>query len=288
MKHWPSLLIALILAIAPATVFAQEQRTLPQAPGDEINTVLMHSTFRISGPSKEVPGATTSGTVFVLGIPSKANPQIAHLVMVTAAHVLGGIDGPTATLRVRRRRTDGTYQAFDVPLRIRENKQPLYVQHQHADVAAMYVKLPDVVPISLISISALADDALLNSIHIHPGDEVFCLGFPLGATGPGGFPILRSAHIASYPVTPMKAVQHIELDMYVLRGNSGGPVYFYLQNRTYGGVSHAGLRQGILGLVVQGTNSATPEYEGTSLNFGVIVPAPFIKETIAMLPQLSE
>jgi hypothetical protein len=283
-NRWINLLTALILAVSSVSALAQQPRTPPQAPGNEINTLLMHSTFRISGPSKETTDPGTSGTAFILGIPSKANPQLAHMVMITAAHVLNGIDGSTAIMRVRRREADGTYEAYDIPVPIRKNQRPLYVQHPVADVAAMYVRLPLDVPITLISIAALSDDDLLKTLNIHPGDEVFSLGFPLSATGPGGFPILRSAHIASYPLTPMKTVKYIDLDMYVLRGNSGGPVYFYLPNRIYGGVTHMEPRQAILGLLVQGTNSANPAYEETSLNFGVIVPAPFIKETVAMLP----
>ena len=63
-------------------------------------------------------------------------------------------------------------------------------------------------------------------------------------------------------------------------------MYFSYTNRTIRGVAHlGGLMQGILGLVIQTTASTLPEYQGQSLNFGVIVPAVFIRETIDLLPR---
>lgn len=82
------------------------------APSNEINTVLMHATFRISGASKSNPGKTSFGTIFITGIPYKDNPNIAHAVMITAAHVLDDISTDDATLLVRLRHANGTYTAF--------------------------------------------------------------------------------------------------------------------------------------------------------------------------------
>src|SRR6185312_1351687 len=176
--------------------------------------------------------------------------------------------GDQTTLLVRRRLSDGNYLPYDYTVAIRSQGKPYYVTHPTADVSAMWIALPPDVPLSLLSLDSLATDDLLTKIEVHPDDEVFSLGFPLAATGPGAFPILRSGHIASYPLVPMKTVGQIELDTYVLDGNSGGPVYFSYRNRSYGGNVYIGdLHQGLLGIVVQKTSSAIPEFRGTSLNF---------------------
>jgi hypothetical protein len=83
----------------------------------------------------------------------------------------------------------------------------------------------------------------------------------------------------------MKVVGKLDVDLLILRGNSGRPVYFYYTNRAFQGTVHlGGFEQGILGLVIQGTESALPEFKGQSLNFGVVIPAIFIRETIDLLP----
>jgi hypothetical protein len=51
--------------------------TRAPSPSEELNTLLMHATFLISGPGI-VQGQTTFGTIFVMGVPHKDNPKIAH------------------------------------------------------------------------------------------------------------------------------------------------------------------------------------------------------------------
>jgi hypothetical protein len=94
--------------------------------------------------------------------------------------------------------------------------------------------------------------------------------------------------IASYPLTPMENVKEIYFDLFINGGNSGGPIYYSYTNRLFKGQVHlGGLIQGILGLVTQEAHSSRPEFFDKTLNFGVIVPAPFIRETIRLLPPQS-
>jgi hypothetical protein len=65
----------------------------PMAPSEELNTLLMHATFRIAGPKKGQPGSVSFGTVFIMGVPLKDDPKTASIVLVTAAHVLDDIEG---------------------------------------------------------------------------------------------------------------------------------------------------------------------------------------------------
>jgi hypothetical protein len=260
-------------------------RTVIRAPSptDELNTLLMHSTFLIVGPTN-VPNRISFGTVFLMGIPYKDDPKIAHIVVVTAAHVFEGISGDTATLQLRRRNAEGTYATFPYQFPIRKNGQPLYVRHPTADVAAMYGDIPDEVPMTGLSPDSLVTDKSLEEIEFHPGDEAHILGFPAMVGTEGGFPIMRVGRIASYPLTPMKVVKQWAFDAHVFNGNSGGPVYFTSVNRFFKHNVHFGVVQGVLGLVIQEGHSNLPEFANRDLDYGVVVPAQFIRETLDMLP----
>jgi S1-C subfamily serine protease len=278
-------LAGLVLPGASPAALAETTVTRPPAPSDELNTVLMHATFLIVGPSNKAAGAFASGTVFIIGVPHRDEPKIASIVLVTAAHVFDDIAGEKATLLLRRKNDDRTYTAIPFELPIRANGRPLYVKHPTADVVAMYANLPDEVPISGLPPEALVADKNLEDIDVHPGDEAFVLGFPFAVSSPGGFPILRVGHIMSYPLTPMKTIGRIDFDLFIYPGNSGGPVYFSYSNRGFKGQMHLGsLSQGILGLVIQETHSTIPQFADKPLNYGIVVPAPFIRETIDMLP----
>lgn len=258
--------------------------TRAPSPSEELNTLLMHATFLITGPAAAQPGSMSFGTVFVMGMPYKDNSKTAHIVLMTAAHVLDGISGDNATLQLRRKDGDGTYTTFWYEFPIRKAGQALYVKHPTADVAAMYANLPDVVPMTGLLPDSLVTDKGLEDVEVHPGDEAFILGFPAAASTPGGFPILRVGHVASYPLTPMKLVKQWAFDAHILNGNSGGPVYFSYVNRVFKGQLHLGVGQGVLGLVTQDVRSLLPEFANRDLNYAVVVPAQFIRETMNMLP----
>jgi hypothetical protein len=57
--------------------------TRAPSPSEELNTLLMHATFLITGPAAGQPGRTSFGTVFVMGTPYKDNPKLAafHFVL---------------------------------------------------------------------------------------------------------------------------------------------------------------------------------------------------------------
>jgi hypothetical protein len=88
----------------------------------------MHATFLMLGPT-QIAGRVTFGTVFVMGIPYKDNPKIAHITLITAAHVLEGIAGDSASVQLRRKNDKGAHDAFWYQIPIRKNGQPLYTRH---------------------------------------------------------------------------------------------------------------------------------------------------------------
>jgi hypothetical protein len=270
-------------AETPATVPTTKVTRTP-SPSEELNTLLMHATFLISGPGTG-KDQISFGTVFVMGIPTKNNAKIAHFALVTAAHVLDGITGDNAFLQLRRKSDDGTYATFKYQLPIRKAGRPIYLKHPTADVAVMYADLPNDVPVTGLPPDMLMTDKTLQEIEVHPGDDAFVLGFPLAISAPGGFPILRVGHMASYPLTPMAVVKNWRFDLRLFGGNSGGPVYFTYVNRMFKGQIHLGVAQGILGLVIAKTFSDIPEFRDKELDYGVVVPAQFVRETLDMLPR---
>ncbi len=197
--------------------------------------------------------------------------------------MLNDIEGDEAIVVARRKKPDGSYEAFQGKIAIRKNNVPLYVTHPSADVAVMYGNLPDDVPMTGVTPDFLSSDKTLEDVDVHPGDEIIVLGFPLAAMSPGAFPILRSARIASYPLTPAKSAKGFLVDLFLYPGNSGGPAYFTFINRAHHNQLHFGVTQGILGLVIQEWQSNLPEFKDKPLNLGVIVPAVFIKESIDLL-----
>lgn len=270
--------------------------------GFEINTTLMHYTFRIEGPTDK-PNEVTYGTGFLMAIPIPDVPDKGRPILVTAAHVLSKISGKDAKVYLREETADGAFRKVVIPVRIREEDKPLWVQHPNADVAVIGITPPSFLLSQgrqkpLPSTDLLADDAFMQRYEIHPGDELLCLGYPLGVeANPQGFAILRSGRIASFPLTPANAVRSFLYDFEVFGGNSGGPVYFVDKSRTYGGTMHLGETvSSIVGLVTQEKfqpstsvklledSSDKKRYEVTEtredLNLAVVVPSHFIRETL--------
>lgn len=278
--------LALVFAIQFVVLGSAQQTTASPDPG--LDTMLMNSTFRIVGPSSE---GQEIGTGFIVGRPIPDQTGRANYVLVTAAHVFSGLIGDTAVLVLRQKDNQGRWIENPWRIQIRANGKPKWVTNSKADVAAMYVPLPPNAVPNFLSMDFLAGDAELTRFEVHPGDELNVLGYPLGFGGPGGFPILRSGKIASYPLVPSKDNPYFFLDFRVFKGNSGGPAYLVSYNRFYGGSTNIGQVRMIMGLVseeMSATEAVKSLYESGSkvypLGIAKIVPASFIKETINMLP----
>jgi len=254
----------------------------------ELNTILMQSTFMLAGKSKEEKDKIKFGTGFIIGRPQKDKPGKSKYVLITAAHVLEDFEGPKATIFLRRQKEDGSYEKIPFEFKIfDDSNKPLWVRHpdNEIDVAAMNIAIPRKAEFSLISTKLLGNDIDLEKFEIHPGDELFCLGYPLGIQSQlGGFPILRSGKIASYPLIPIKTVKKFYFDFQVYNGNSGGPVYFIQTSRYYDGKIHFGETiHFIAGLV--SAQAASKLYNNQPVYLAEIIPSPFIVETVNLLPE---
>lgn len=249
----------------------------------ELNSLMMDATFKIVGPADLSNLAlVTTGTGFLIGRPVPNDTQRAYFVLVTAAHVLNGIQGDTAILVLRVRANDGKYARYEHKVRIRQAATKLWVQHPSADVAVLYVNLPDSVSAQPLPDEFLATDADFDRYKFHPGDEVYTVGYPYGLEANTlGFPILRSGRIASYPLSPASELKTFKVDFSVFGGNSGGAIFINQLGRQYGTAYHLDERVfRVLGLV---SNQVTMAATGERLNVAGIVYAQFIRETVALL-----
>lgn len=204
----------------------------------ELNTILMNSVYKIEGKSMDDPTKIVRGTGFIIGKRDSDTSQMALIVLVTAKHVLDDIGGEFAYLKLRYKNTDTSYNEFVQQIRIRnENEKCWYIdEDQSIDIAALPISLPEkfleYFGNYFLSDELLATDSAISLLELHPGDEVFSIGFPLGiGSNYFGFPLLRSGKIASYPLLPTSTYKTMLIDMNVFEGNSGSPVYICENSR---------------------------------------------------------
>ena len=157
----------------------------------------------------------------------------------------------------------------------------------------MYIAIPSDDIISLLGSGVLADDKMLTDYEIKPGDELRCLGYPLGVKSNGaGFPVLRSGRIASYPLLPTDKTKSFLLDLRAFKGNSGGPVFFVERYRLvpgkFGQYTNYHFIMGLVSQEVLFTEQSVGQYSQenrqTQLGLAIVIHASLIKKTIEMLP----
>ena len=148
------------------------------------------------------------------------------------------------------------------------------------DIAAMEIKAPPQFARAAIPLAWLADEQELKDAQVGPGDEMMVLGYPEGlAANRQGFPILRTGRVASYPITPLSEFPSFLLDFRVFSGNSGGPV-FVTQDMHRRPDAEA-LRDGFVAGVLTQQTSVGDE----RLELGIVTPAAFVRQAIALLDQ---
>lgn len=243
----------------------------------DLNVMMMHYTYALEGPA-ETDGQTIKGTAFVITVPDAQDPQYGEPALITAATNFEHISGESCTLYLREQTAESAYELHPHALQIRNEGVPLWVRHPSVDVAVISMPFPEFVArqtemIPSPGASILANDLMAQLWEFHLGDEFFTLGFPLGVSAPG-FPLFRSGRVASYPLTPVMSLSSFYLDVQLLPGNNGGPVYFLEENRLYGGQRHPGETiKAIVGMV---------SGKEASLGLANIVSGQAIQDTIVL------
>jgi S1-C subfamily serine protease len=245
----------------------------------EFNTAMMDATIQIGGPSTAA-GKETCGSGFFIGGPSRQTPEGSQYTFVTAAHVFERIGGDLARFAIRLKQDDQIVRTV-VTVPIRKSGIRLYAKHPNADISVMRVTLPNNNAHSMVTWPALATDEVFTKLGIHPGDEMFAVGYPLcRMANPQGYPMLRRGALATSTHVPGAVLTSFFLDVPTFEGNSGGPVFFDYSDRTTGGVSNRGeVHRYIAGVVSQqmfGLNEP--------LLMAGVVPAKFIAEAVKLLP----
>ena len=280
----PILVTTLFLLLA--AISKAEEAKQPTESTMNIHVAMMQSTCKLVGPG-------STGTGFIVGKPNSKDPKSLFYTLVTANHVLTGMQGDVAVMVFRRLKNQDEWERIEVPVQIRKDGKDLWAKHKDVDLAAICVPLPKDAVRVVVPQSLLLDDKEIEKYEISPGAELLCLGYPFGAeSNSEGFPILRSGKIASYPILPTKKTKTFLFDFTVFRGNSGGPVYLYEKSPVYGGSMHLGSIHGIMGVVTSERNiteQISQLYERrettTPLALGEVIHASFVRELMDSLPE---
>lgn len=275
MRPVASLIVVLMfLALSPR----------PATAADDLSTQIVQCTFKLTN-------GKVNGTAFVLSrLVENASPQ---RILVTAAHAFEQMGGDEATLVARKLRADGTYEKFNVSVRLRQEGRQLWVRHPTQDAAVVPVSLPAELNVPELSADLLATDEMLKTYEIHPGDIIRCAGYPHARefeANEAGFPVVRLGCIAGFPLLPTKVTRTFLFDFNTFEGDSGGAVYLDDTHRYYGGKAQEGRVRLILGLI-HGQHfideQFTTVYQSGKtrhrMGLGIVVHASSIRETIEML-----
>ena len=216
---------------------------------------------------------TILGTGFLVNAPrADGTPRT---VLVTAGHVFDNMKGPVVFLDYRLAEPGGGFRYSPQPLTIRSGATLEWTRSPDEDVAVMAIQAPPEFAKAAIPLAWLADDSSFQPTGgIEPGDEMFALGFPEGlSANPEGFPILRAAHVASWPLITTPTYPRFMLDMRVFDGASGGPVFLASTLQRRPGDALAG-QPYVTGLVA----AASPQYQ-----WAFVIEAPVIRRAIGLL-----
>jgi hypothetical protein len=237
----------------------------------DLPLAMIAATVKIEQPQ---PGGTLTilGTGFLVNDPTPDGAP--RIVLVTAGHVLQNMAGATAYVDYRLPQPGGGWKLSPQPLPIRSGPSLLWVKDPDEDVAAIAVQAPPEFARAAIPLSWLADAADYTDLGIHPGDEMFALGYPDGySANPEGFPVLSTGHVASYPLLTIPTYPRFMLDTRTWPGNSGGPVFLASPVQRRPGIPLAGTPY-VTGLVAK----VAEKYD-----WAFVIEATAIRRTIALL-----
>lgn len=262
------------LQASPATI-QDPPAAFASAPAWDLTLGLIAATVQLDQPNGD--GTRRVGTGFLINAPTPDG--LPRTVLVTAAHVVNGMNGPEARIGWRVEMPGAGWRFAPEPLRIRsEEGEPVWTKHPERDVAVMEVSAPPAFARAAIPLAWLAEPDQLESWQVGPGDELMTLGYPRGFSGnTAGFPILRSGRIASWPIAPIETFPVFLLDFPVFPGNSGGPVFWTPAARKLPGTVEPG-HPFIAGVL---TSEVRPGDD--PLGIGIVAHARFVREAIALM-----
>lgn len=238
----------------------------------DLPVAMIGATVQIEQPQPDRGNVRVVGTGVLVSAPRPDGSP--RTVLVTAGHVFDAMPGEVASVGFRLQGPDGHWRYAPQRLSIRNGPVLQWVRNPDEDVAVIAIQAPPEIARAAIPVSWLADDSSFQGGGIEPGDEMFVLGFPQGlAANPEGFPILRAAHVASYPLITTPSYPRFMLDVQVFEGMSGGPVFLASPIQRRPGDPISGVPY-VVGLIA----AAATKYE-----WAFAIEAPVVRRTIAIL-----
>jgi hypothetical protein len=224
-------------------------------------------------------GKNSTATCFLLRRPSTARPGQDDFLLVTAGHVLGAMESEDARLLLRKPRTDGTYQADVMTIKVRAKGKPLWTKHPEVDAAAMPCPLPKGTGLVPLRLNALATTNMTEGGRLAVAGALRFASYPFKVVGTDGFPTVRHGTVASFPLFPVNRYKTFLIDCATSEGDSGGPV-FLLEGHHDKDKEEHGPRGFIVGMIYgRGSDPDTK----TDLHLAAAIHAAYIRETVDLV-----
>jgi hypothetical protein len=192
-------------------------------------------------------------------------------VVVTSVHVLATVGRGPLMLGARVPDERGEPQVAVLQFQPPRGRERFYVRHPHQDLAAFALQVPDEFS-DLVSVQSFLDESALGSRAgaLRAGAEVSFLGFPEVLPGTAGaFPILRTGHVASYPLGTAAADGLFVVNADVYPGDSGAPVF----------ASGRGGRPELVGMIIRRVGTDERKFS----HLAIAVDAKAIRETLQLV-----
>ena len=177
--------------------------------------------------------------------------------LVTAAHVFEDSTVPECHLVVRAKPSDPSPVRRELTILVRQDGKPAWKRHASEDLAAIPVKLPEDLEISLLPFERILQRTQSGASQVRLADDVWLPGYPAQLeANPAGWPVLRRGMIASHPLSPVSSVPTLLVDIRSFGGDSGAPLFVLV-----GGVPHlAGV---VVGMHRQTDHTVSPQEDRT-------------------------
>ena len=174
-------------------------------------------------------GDAKGGTGFLICVPMRDAPDVAHLFVATAAHVVGQTEAPC----VRVNRADGGFETFPT-------RRDAWIWHPDGDDVVL---LPFDLDLNVHDAKCIPAEWILsmdivNQLDLGPGEEVFFVGrFKYHDGRDNNQPSVRFGNLAIMPVPVRDPRRGISQESFLvearsLSGYSGSPVFVYLPAMT--------------------------------------------------------